>query len=271
MPLASFPLGAKMILRRFLPAAALCFLIPALVLAQELPAGTVLPVMLSTTLDSARSKPGEEITARLSQEVLLAAGQRIPAGAKIHGRVVESSLAANSAPARLSVRFDSLSVSGRQVPILASLRAVASMQDVFDAQLPWNTFDDYGTSSSDWNTVQVGGAAVYRGDGTVRSAMEVIGRATDSGAVTARLQPNPKFGCPAKSGEGEREQSLWVFSPWACGCYGFDDLAIAHHGSTSPVGTIELTSSKAIHIRAGSGLLLRVVPSPGPGSAPTPR
>ncbi len=130
------------------------------------------------------------------------------------------------------------------------------MQDVFDAQLPWNTFDDYGTSTSDWNTVQVGGAAVYRGDGTVRSAMEIIGRATDYGAVTAKLRPNPKLGCPADLAEIEREQSLWVFSPWACGTYGFDDLAIAHHGSTAPVGTIELTSAKKIRIRAGSGWLL---------------
>lgn len=145
------------------------------------------------------------------------------------------------------------------------------MQEVFAAQLPWSTFDDYGTSSSDWNTVQVGGAAVYRGDGTVRSAMKVIGRATDYGAVTAKLQPNPKLGCPAHPTEVEREQSLWVFSPWACGAYGFDDLAIAHRGSTAPIGTIELTSHKPIRIHAGSGWLLRVVPSPEPEGTPTPR
>ncbi len=145
------------------------------------------------------------------------------------------------------------------------------MQEVFDAQLPIGTFDDYGTSTSDWTTVQVGGAAVYRGDGTVRSAMDVVGHSTDYGAVTAKLQPNTKLGCPANPAAVEREQSLWVFSPWACGTYGFDDLAIAHHGSTAPVGTIELTSRSRVLIRAGSGWLLTVVPSPEPETTPTPR
>ena len=260
-----------MILRRFLPAAALCWLIPALTMAQQVPAGTVLPVMLSTTLNSGRSEPGDQITARLSQDVSLASGERIPAGAKIRGQVVASSPSANSAAARLYVRFDRIVDGKKQMPILVSLRAIASMMDVFDAQLPVGTFDDYGTTTADWTTVQVGGAAVYRGDGTVRSAMEVIGRATDYGAVTAKLQPNPKLGCPEKSGEVEREQSLWVFSPWACGTYGFDDLVISHHGSTAPVGTIELTAPKAIRIRAGSGWLLTVVASPEPESAPAPR
>ncbi len=248
---------------------AIWVLIPALTLAQQIPVGTVLPVMSSTTLDSAKSKPGEKITATLSEDVPLASGETIRAGAKILGEVVASSLSPNSTPYRLSVRFDSLLAGGKQVPIRVSLRALASMQEVFDAQLPVGTFDEYGTSSSDWTTVQVGGAAVYRGDGTVRSAMDVIGRTTDYGAVTAKLQPAPKLGCPANPAESEREQSLWVFSPWACGTYGYEDLAIAHHGATAPIGTIELTAPKAIRIRAGSGWLLRVVPSPEPGSANT--
>jgi hypothetical protein len=133
------------------------------------------------------------------------------------------------------------------------------MQEVFDAQLPWSTFDEYGTSSSDWNTVQVGGAAVYRGDGTVRTAMDIIGHSTDSGAVTAKLMAAPKLGCPAESVANQPEQSLWVFSPWACGTYGFEDLSIAHHGNSAPRGTIELTSAGAVHVRGGSGWLLRVV------------
>ena len=85
------------------------------------------------------------------------------------------------------------------------------MQDVFFAQLPTNNFNEYGTSISDWTTVQVGGAAVYRGDGTVREALDIVGRTTDYGAVTAKLIPAPKRGCPAGSAATEREQALWVF------------------------------------------------------------
>jgi hypothetical protein len=228
---------------------------------QDVPSGTVLPVMMSNTVDSAKSRPGDKLTGKLMQEVVLPSGERIRAGAKLEGRVVESSGPSAAGGARLVVRFDLLVADGKRFPITISLRALASMQSVFDAQLPWNNFDEYGTSSSDWNTVQVGGAAVYRGDGTVRSAMDVVGRTTDYGAVNAKLTPAPKLGCPANSVDSDREQSLWIFSPWACGTYGFEDLKIAHHGVTPPVGLIELTAPKTVHAQGGSGWLLRVVSS----------
>lgn len=231
----------------------------AIAFSQEIPSGTVLPVMTSKSVDSAKSKPGDKLAGRLMQDVVLPSGRRIRAGARVEGQVVESAATPNSSGARLVVRFDRVVADGKDLPITVSLRALASMQEVFQAQLPVGSFDEYGTSTSDWTTVQVGGAAVYRGDGTVRSAMEVVGRATDYGAVTARLTPVPKLGCPENAFDSDREQSLWVFSPWACGTYGFEDLEIPHHGTTAPVGTIELTSLKAVHIRSGSGWLLRTV------------
>jgi hypothetical protein len=231
----------------------------AIAFSQEIPPGTVLPIMTANTVDSAKSRPGDKLTGRLMQDVILPSGEKIRAGARVEGQVVQSSNPSATPGARLGVHFDRLVTNRKQFPISVSLRALASMNDVFLAQLPVGTFDEYGTSSSDWTTVQVGGAAVYRGDGTVRSAMEVVGRATDYGAVTARLQPAPKLGCPANSIENEREQSLWVFSPWACGTYGFEDLAITHHGTTVPVGTIELSAPGAVHVSGGSGWLLRTV------------
>jgi hypothetical protein len=89
--------------------------------------------------------------------------------------------------------------------------------------------------------------------------MDIVGRTTDYGAVTAKLVPAPKLGCLATAIDGE--QSLWVFSPWACGTYGFEDLKIAHHGTTPPIGAIELTAPSSFRVRGGSGWLLRVVAS----------
>jgi len=230
--------------------------------SQELPAGTVLPVMTSTTLNAAKSKPGDKLSARLMQDVVLPSGEKIRRGAKLEGRVVQVS-PATGARASVAVRFDRLISAGRQIPLTVSLRALASMQDVFDAQLPTGTFDDYGTSISDWTTVQVGGAAVYLGDATVRDGMQIIGKAPGWGIVIAKLVAAPKRGCEATQSESDREQSLWVFSPWACGTYGLGDLTIAHHGVTAPVGTIELTAPAPFGVRGGSGWLLRVVADEG--------
>ena len=221
--------------------------------AQQLPAGTILPVMSSGTLNSAKTKAGDSVSARLMQDLVLSSGERIRAGAKVQGRVLES------APSRLLLQFDRIVSGGRQYDIATSLRSVASMQDVFNAQLPVGTFDDYGTSVSDWTTVQVGGAAVYLGDQTVRDGMQIVGQAPGYGITRAKLIAAPKRGCPVNPEETQQEQSLWIFSPWACGAYGFEDLTISHHGVTSPVGRIELTASKSVVIRGGSGWLLRIV------------
>ena len=142
---------------------------------QQIPPDTILPIMATSTVDSTKAKPGDRLSGKLMQDVPLPSGQSIRTGAKVEGQVIESSNASATAGARLVVRFESLFANGKQYRIVASLRALASMQDVFFAQLPVGTFDEYGTSPSDWTTVQVGGAAVYRGDGTVRSAMDIVG------------------------------------------------------------------------------------------------
>jgi len=128
--------------------------------------------------------------------------------------------------------------------------------------MPTNSWDDYGTSTSDWNTIQVGGAGVYRGNGQVVSGDQVVGKATDYGAVTAKLIAAPARGCHGGGEVEEREQALWIFSPWACGVYGLGDLKIAHAGRTSPVGEIDLESSRNVRVSGGSGWLLRVESSP---------
>ena len=263
---ASMRLVAEMMPRRILTISSLCLFCAVLTCAQQIPAGTVLPVMASTGLNSAKTKAGERFTGKLMQEVVFASGDRIRTGARVEGRVIEASPATASSPARVQLVFDRLIAGQKQYAITVSVRAAASMGDVFEAQLPSGNFDEYGTSISDWMTIQVGGAAVYLGDETVRDAMDIVGRAPAYGVVMAKLLPAPKRGCPANPTESEREQSLWVFSPWACGTYGFEDLTIAHHGATAPLGSVQLTSLKSINIRGGSGWLLVVVAAPGVGN-----
>jgi len=235
--------------------------------AQQIPAGTVLPVMLSTTLDSRHDKPGQAISGRLKQDVALPDGSVLPKDTRVVGHIVTVAPATPGQAARLGLQFDYLVAKGKKISVSAHLRALASMNEVFEAKMPTNAWDDYGTSPSDWNTVQVGGAGVYRGSGQLIANGDVVGRATDYGAVTARLMAAPQRGCT--SGDDERDQSLWIFSPWACGVYGLPDLTIAHTGRTTPVGLIELASNRFVRVDGGSGWLLRTEPaSPGRQTQP---
>jgi hypothetical protein len=241
-------------------------LIATVAYSQQIPIGTVLPVMSNDTVDAGKSKPGDKVSARLMQDVVLPSGEKIRRGAKLEGQIVPASTAIGGTS--VAIRFDRIVSDRKQLPVTVSLRALASMTEVFEAQLPTGTFDEYGTSISDWTTVQVGGAAVYLGDGSVRDAMQIVGKAPAYGIVTAKLIPAPKQGCKAIPTENQSEQSLWVFSPWACGTYGLDDIKITHHGITSPVGTIELSSPTPFRVKGGSGWLLWVVEAAAPQQPP---
>ena len=64
-----------------------------------IPAGTILPVALNSSLNSRKVKPGQVITARVMQDVPLSPGSTIHAGAKVIGHVIDVK-PANGATAR---------------------------------------------------------------------------------------------------------------------------------------------------------------------------
>ena len=150
-------------------------------MAQEIPAGTIIPAMTRTTLDASKARVGQKIEARVMQDVPLTSQTRIRAGARLVGHVVAVTRAGAASPSRIVISFDRLLMDKTDVPITTSLRSLASMIEVFDAQLPTNAIDDYGTSESDWVTVQIGGDVVYRGGRIVMSDGQVVGKATIAG------------------------------------------------------------------------------------------
>jgi len=233
--------------------------------AQEaIPAGTVLPVQLKSSLDSLKSRPGQRITARITQDVPLPParqaqqrlGSKIPAGAKVTGHVTELATNGGIGPT-VSLRFDAVNFRGHTIPVTTNLRAMASMMDVEDAQVP-PVGTDRGTPWAWMNTIQIGGEAVYGQGGEVTHGSQVVGQYAPGG-VLVRLSDKPGSSCRGAVEGNDRPQALWVFSSDACGLYGFRDLKIKHAGCTAPLGQITLVSTSArLHVSAGSGLLLRV-------------
>ena len=227
-----------------------------------IPAGTILPVALNSSLNSRKTKPGQVITARVMQDVPLSPASTIHAGAKVIGQVLDVTAANGTAGGRVSFRFETLLVSKQRIPITTNVRALASMMAVEDAQLP-AAGPDRGTSENAWTTVQVGGEVVYRGGGPVANGLRSVGTPAANG-VLVHVSGDPGTKCRGETEGNDRLQALWVFSSDACGAYDFPDLAIAHAGRTNPVGEVILTSDHGdVNVKAGSGMLLRVA-SQGP-------
>jgi hypothetical protein len=243
---------------KFLAPAVFLTLASALSAANSVPAGTILPISLNSTISSAKNHPGQTVTARVMQDVPLAGGSTIHAGSKIIGHIVAVTPASSGAAAGVTVRFDTLEWKQQKTPIVTNLRAVASFTAVDQAQIPIEG-PDRGTPPNAWTTEQIGGDTVYRGGGPVEGIAGGQVGVPVRGGVLSRLNANPDGGCRAAMDTSDTPQALWVFSSNACGAYGLPNLQVRHSGRTTPTGDIVLGSTRRdVNLPSGSGLLLRV-------------
>ena len=234
------------------------------IFAQELPVGTAIPIMLNSGVNAKKDKVGQKLEGKVMQEIALPSGAKIKSGSQVRGHIVDVTPPA-AGGSRVVMTFDELDDHGHTIPLIVSLRAVASFESVYQARLPIGASSN-SEATDEWVTRQVGGDVVNRGRGAVASSAGIVGRW--SGGVWAKLTPAPQAGCPAED-DNESEQSLWIFSTSACGAYGLRDLKLTHTGRTDPVGMITLASTKDLLIRGGSGWLLLVArASPPPLTKP---
>jgi hypothetical protein len=207
-------------------------------LAQEIPTNTVIPIMLTSTIDASKAHAGQVVVGKLMERIPLLSGS-IPEGAKVFGHVAQVSKN-QGAGSTVSVVFDKIVSKNREVVINTNVRAVASMMAVYDAQIP--IFEPDRESRSTWRLIPVGGESAASEHGIWSNS------ARASYADTH---------CTGENRTAPWSGTLWVFSPFACGTYGFGrGLAIGHDGQTKPVGQIELRSNKNVQVHSGSGLLL---------------
>ncbi len=226
---------------------------------QPLPIGTYLPVMLGSTLDSNKSKPGEKISAKLKQDVSLPDGGTVKAGTELLGHIVTVKRGAAGVNGQIVFVLDQIRLDGKEQPITTSVRALASMMAIFQARQPINSVAQDGSSVWDYNTRQVGGDVVF-GRKDVRNDAGVVGMSPEPGWVVGVPLGNSEAGCAPP--ENKDLQSFWLFSTSACGVYGAEDdpLEISRKPDDNKDGHITLSAPKRVLVRSGAGLLLTVLP-----------
>jgi hypothetical protein len=228
---------------------------PSIADAGVIPAGTILPISMTSSLRSDKDRPGAPVTATLMQDVLLGEGVTLPKGSKVMGHVLEVSRSQPGSEASISFLFDKVQFGSRTISVATNLRALASAMAVSATRTPKANNDNAST----WSYVQIGGDQVsYGQDGPVALGSEVVGKYTSQGAL-AYLTADLGTECRSAIDGNNRPQSFWVFSSRACGVYWSGDVKILHAGRTDPVGQITLVSEgKTVSVGKGSGMLLRV-------------
>jgi hypothetical protein len=86
-----------------------------------IPAGTELPVRLSTTLDSGKNKKGDRFVAFLDQDLLVNGLIVAPRGSTVHGRLVDAKKAGRmKGKAKLVLELTDLEIEGKLTPIFTN-------------------------------------------------------------------------------------------------------------------------------------------------------
>jgi hypothetical protein len=222
--------------------------------AVTLPEQTTIPVIFTRTLHAGKAKAGDVVTAKTMQVVLLADGEQIPKGTLVTGHIVEArpfkfdeTPYAPQQPSYLSIQLDSVMVKGVATTVSTSVRAMADPITVQEA-LYAHGIDDPDPVGT---VVMIGGAHYSPIEKQVTAGPDddIVGYNKKQG-VFARLLPGG-FGC----GATQTEQSVAIFSPDACGLFGFGSV----HLATGASGAFRLESThRTVTLYAGSAALLQV-------------
>jgi hypothetical protein len=203
---------------------------------------TTIPVMFTHSIDASKAKAGDVVTAKTMQVVKLADGTEVPKGSTITGHVtVARPFAFDPAdyavqqPSILAVRFDKLAVKGGpSSEINLSVRAMANRLASEGAETPQH-FDETDVVG---RMVLIGGDDSYSplAKPVVSPDGDVVGYNRRQG-VYARL-----FGAGSACDANQTEQAVWIYSPSACGLYGFADVSMSQDGRGGDQGTFQLES-----------------------------
>ena len=230
--------------------------------SSPIPVGTVLPVRLDDTVSIKEAHPGQTIEAKIMQDVPLPSHKKIPKRSSVNGSILTVVKDNDGEGVKVTLRFVQIDDHKQILPVVTSLRAVASFNAVRTAQLPFTDVDS-GTPNGWADTTQIGGDIRYGDGGEVRNvAKQKVGKGV-TGGVLVHLSANPGLGCDGPVSGDDPLQALWVFSADACGVYDLKGLQISHNGKSAPLGEITLHFNKVdTKIEAGTGILLRVLAKP---------
>lgn len=228
-----------------------------------LPGSTALPVRFVHSIDSKKAKVGDVVTAKTMQAIALPSGGHIAQGALVAGHVTaveayrfDMTPYTHQKPSQISIHFDHIQQGNAEIPVSLFVRAIASTNDSREASYPHRT-DDTDTLGT---ITLVGGAsyspldkmiqtedgdaiAYNRGDG-------LFARLIPAGATA----PGSSFQCEGTS----TEQSVAIFSPDACGLYGFPGNYMPQNGHDGS-GTFTLAArGRSAKLPAGSTALLQI-------------
>ncbi len=253
--------GAAMILFNIV-AFSVTSLCAAATVGATVPSSMAVPVRFVHSVDARKAHPGDQVVAKLLQTVVIPDGPRILKGSLVIGHVVDAQPFhltrepyAEQKASVLSIHFDHIVNGDLSTPVNLSVRALANSIESYEAAYPHRLDETDGLGTIDL----IGGDEFSPLDKAIRdSDGQVIGFNRKNG-VFARLITSDDTNMTGSPGcnATDSEQSVAIFSPSACGTYGFEGVSMSRTGRRGS-GTFTFESHEhSVKLYAGSTALLQ--------------
>ena len=222
-----------------------------------LAAGTTIPATLNKPVDARKAKPGDEITAKTTQDVRSESGVVIPRGSRLIGHVTDAKAKAKGdAESALGIAFDHAVLrNGQQVPLNASIKAIAAATNNASASMGDNNLGSATDSSLE------GGTAA----GASRSSGGLIGGATNAVGSTAGGVANGVGNTVGSVGanttgtvSGAARGASGQLTSQSQGVIGLNGLQLSSGASNSTQGSVITSAGKDVKLDSGTQMLLQV-------------
>jgi hypothetical protein len=218
---------------------------------------TTLPIVFTKTVSADKARTGDIVHAKTTQVATLPSGEVVPAGTEVTGHVVaaggfvyDKTPYAKQKESQLTFQFDSLRLAGKDVELKVMVRAMADPLTSWGAREPKSSdLDSLGT------VTQIGG------DQLVPSQSEVVNMDDDVVAYNRRNGVYAHLIAHRDCDGSDNEVSVGIYSPSACGLYGFVNVAALEMGSGSAPSTVSLVSMRTSpKVWRSSTALLEIIP-----------
>ena len=216
-----------------------------------LQSGSTVQAELSKPVDCRKNKPGDEVTAKTTQDVKSDGKVVLPKGSKIVGKVTQAQARAKGQDeSKLGIAFDhAILKDGTQVPVSFAIQAIGSSQAAASAAVA----DDSATMGGN-----AGGMARGSGSGAVGSRGGLVGGVGSTAGGVANTTGSVA-GSTLHTGNATGTNVAGELTSTSQGVVGMPGMTLSSVASSSTTaGSVIRSSSSNVRLDSGTRMLLKV-------------
>ena len=213
---------------------------------------------LEKPVDTRKCKPGDQVIARNTENVKSNGKVIVPKGSKIMGHVTQVQTASKGqSSSQVGIAFDhAILKGGQEVPMTASIQALAASQQAASAAMVGDGMDDGALAGG--GAVASGRGAAGGAGGLVGGTARAVGATGGSLVNTAASVGGGAGGTLRGAGAGLNASGQLMSS--SHGVVGLKGLSLDSATAAAAQGSVVTSRTGNVHLDSGTQMILRMEP-----------